>query len=206
VPRGAFFQVNRFLLPELLALVAANRTGGLDRSRGDSQQGDDTSRGFLSRKTTLQSGSSEPLIRGTGIAFDLYAGVGLFSRALATQFAQVTAVEIAESAISALAATKLTNLRAVKATMLDFLRAAVLEHERPDLVVLDPPRSGAGPEVCTLLARIAAPTLVYVSCSPETLPTDLKTLTASGYTLAKLHLFDLFPQTTHIETVAILTR
>jgi len=206
VPRGAFFQINRFLLPELLALVTANRTGGLDRSRGDSQQGDDTSRGFLSRKTTLQSGSSEPLIRGTGLAFDLYAGVGLFSRALATQFAQVAAVEIAESAISALAVTKLTNLRAVKATTLDFLRVAVLERERPDLIVLDPPRSGAGTEVCSLLARIAAPTLVYVSCSPETLPTDLKTLTASGYTLAKLHLFDLFPQTTHIETVAVLTR
>ena len=206
VPRGAFFQVNRFLLPELLEIVTANRTGGLDRSRGDSQQGDDTSRGFLSRKTTLQSGSSEPPLRGTGLAFDLYAGVGLFSRALATQFAQVVAVEIAESAISALAATKLTNLRAVKATTLDFLRAAVLERERPGLVVLDPPRSGAGPEVCTLLARISAPTLVYVSCSPETLPADLITLTASGYTLAKLHLFDLFPQTTYIETVAILTR
>ncbi len=168
VPRGAFFQINRFLLPELLEIVTANRSGQL--------------------------------------AFDLYAGVGLFSRALATQFAQVAAVEIAESAISALAATKLTNLRVVKATTLDFLRAAVLERERPDLVVLDPPRSGAGPEVCTLLARISAPTLVYVSCSPETLPADLKTLTASGYTLAKLHLFDLFPQTTHIETVAILTR
>ena len=167
VPRGAFFQINRFLLPELLALVTNNRSGQL--------------------------------------AFDLYAGVGLFSRALATQFTKVTAVEIDESAISALAATKLTNLRAVKATTLDFLRVAVLERERPDLVVLDPPRSGAGPEVCTLLARIAAPTLVYVSCSPETLPSDLKTLTASGYTLAKLHLFDLFPQTTHIETVAILT-
>ena len=117
VPRGAFFQINRFLLPELLEIVTANRSGQL--------------------------------------AFDLYAGVGLFSRALATQFAQVAAVEIAESAISALAATKLTNLRAVKATTLDFLRAAVLERERPDLVVLDPPRSGAGPEVCTLLARIS---------------------------------------------------
>jgi 23S rRNA (uracil1939-C5)-methyltransferase len=167
VPRGAFFQVNRFLLPELLALVTANRTGGL--------------------------------------AFDLYAGVGLFSRALATQFAQVAAVEIAEPAFTALAATKLTNLRAVKATTLDFLRVAVLDRDRPEFVVLDPPRSGAGPEVCTLLARIAAPTLVYVSCSPETLPADLKTLTASGYTLTKLHLFDLFPQTTHIETVAVLT-
>jgi 23S rRNA (uracil1939-C5)-methyltransferase len=168
VPRGAFFQVNRFLLPELLAPVTANRTGQL--------------------------------------AFDLYAGVGLFSRPLAAHFTQVTAVEIAESAISALAATKLTNLRAVKATTLDFLRTAVIERERPDLVVLDPPRSGAGPEVCALLARISAHTLVYVSCSPETLPTDLKTLAASGYTLAKLHLFDLFPQTTHIETVAVLTR
>jgi 23S rRNA (uracil1939-C5)-methyltransferase len=168
VPRGAFFQVNRFLLPELLALVTNNRTGQL--------------------------------------AFDLYAGVGLFSRALAARFAHVTAVEIAEPAATALASTKLPNLHAVKASTLDFLGVAVTGRDRPDLVVLDPPRSGAGPEVCTLLARISAPALVYVSCSPETLPADLKSLTASGYTLAKLHLFDLFPQTTHIETVAVLTR
>jgi 23S rRNA (uracil1939-C5)-methyltransferase len=168
IPRGAFFQVNRFLLPELLALVTNNRTGQL--------------------------------------AFDLYAGVGLFSRALAARFAQVTAVEIAEPAFTALASTKLPNLHAVKATTLDFLRAAVTGRDRPNLIVLDPPRSGAGPEVCSLLARIAAPSLVYVSCSPETLPADLVTLAASGYTLAELHLFDLFPQTTHIETVAVLTR
>jgi len=168
VPRSAFFQINRFLLPELLALVTGNRSGQL--------------------------------------AFDLYAGVGLFSRALAARFSRVIAVEIAEPAFTVLAATKLPNLHAVKATTLDFLRSAVLQRDRPDLVVLDPPRSGAGAEVCSLLARIAAPTLIYVSCSPETLPADLKTLTASGYTFAELHLFDLFPQTTHIETVTILTR
>ena len=168
VPRGAFFQINRFLIPELLALVTAGYTGAL--------------------------------------AWDLYAGVGLFSRALAARFLQVTAVEIAEPAASALAATSLVNLRAVKATTLDFLRAAVVERDRPDLIVLDPPRSGAGPEVCELLGRIAAPALVYVSCSPETLLADLATLAASGYTIAELHLLDLFPQTTHIETVAILTR
>ena len=168
VPRGAFFQINRFLLPELLALAVANRTGTL--------------------------------------AWDLYAGVGLFSRALAMQFTQVTAVEIAEPAVTALAATKLTNLRAIKATTLDFLRASVVERDRPDLIVLDPPRTGAGRDVCELLGRVAAPTLVYVSCSPETLPADLVTLTAAGYTVTELHLFDLFPQTTHIETVAILTR
>jgi 23S rRNA (uracil1939-C5)-methyltransferase len=168
VPRGAFFQVNRFLLPDLLALVTANRTGAL--------------------------------------AWDLYAGVGLFARALARSFAHVLAVEIAEPAASALASPNLPNLRAVKSTTLDFLRAAVLQRDRPNLIVLDPPRSGAGPEVCALLARIAAPTLIYISCSPEALPRDLATLAASGYSIAELHLFDLFPQTTHIETVVILAR
>ena len=206
VPRGAFFQVNRFLLPELLALVTSNRTGGLDRSRGDSQQGDDSSRGFLSRKTTLQSGSSEPLNRGTGLAWDLYAGVGLFTSALAPHFAHITAVEIAEPSFTALTSSKLPNRHTVKASTLDFLRAAVTQRDRSDLIVLDPPRTGAGPEVCALLAQIAAPTLIYVSCSPETLPADLTTLAASGYRVAELHLLDLFPQTTHIETVAILTR
>ena len=173
VPRTAFFQINRFLLPELVSLVspdpvAANRAG--------------------------QS------------AWDLYAGVGLFSRALAPHFTRVTAVEIAEPAFTALAQTKLPNLHAVKATTLDFLRTAVLQRDRPDRIVLDPPRTGAGPEVCALLARIAAPTLIYVSCSPETVPSDLHTLAASGYRVAQLHLLDLFPQTTHIETVAILPR
>ena len=168
VPRGAFFQANRFLLPKLLALATANRSGQL--------------------------------------AFDLYAGVGLFSRALARSFAQVTAVEFAEPAASALASHKLPNLHAVKATTLDFLRVAVIDRDRPDLIVLDPPRTGAGAEVCALLGRIAAPALIYVSCSPETLPADLATLSASGYSVAELHLLDLFPQTNHIETVAVLTR
>jgi 23S rRNA (uracil1939-C5)-methyltransferase len=168
VPRGAFFQVNRFLLPELLALATSGRSGSL--------------------------------------AWDLYAGVGFFTRALAPHFAHVTAVEIAEPSFTALASTKLPNRRAVKDTTLDFLRSAILERDRPDLIVLDPPRTGAGPEICGLLGRIAAPTLIYVSCSPETLPADLVTLASTGYTVAELHLLDLFPQTTHIETVAILAR
>jgi 23S rRNA (uracil1939-C5)-methyltransferase len=168
VPRGALFQINRSLLPELLGLVTANRAGNL--------------------------------------AWDLYAGIGFFSRALARSFSAVSAVEIAEPSFAALAATKLPNLRAIKATTLDFLRAAVVDRERPDLIVLDPPRTGAGPEISALLARIAAPTLIYVSCSPETLPADLATLTASGYRIAELHLLDLFPQTTHIETLARLAR
>jgi len=172
VPRGAFFQVNRFLLPELVALV-----------------------------TNTAASSSD-----TTLAWDLYAGIGLFAKALARTYTSVTAVEIAEPAATALAQTKLPNLRAVKATTLDFLRAAVLQRERPSLIVLDPPRSGLGADVCDLLTRVAAPTLIYVSCSPQALAADLKALTANGYSVTQLHLFDLFPQTTHIEIVAILSR
>jgi 23S rRNA (uracil1939-C5)-methyltransferase len=168
VPRTAFFQINRHLIPELRTLVTSNLTGQL--------------------------------------AWDLYAGVGLFAKTLAATFTQVTAVEIAEPAFTALASTKLPNLQPIKSTTLDFLRAAVLQRDRPDLIILDPPRSGAGPEISTLLARIAAPTLIYVSCSPQHLAADLIPLTTSGYTLTELHLFDLFPQTNHLETVAILTR
>ncbi|MDP9052288.1 MAG: 23S rRNA (uracil(1939)-C(5))-methyltransferase RlmD [Acidobacteriota bacterium] len=169
VPRGAFFQVNRFLLPKLLALATSNR-------------------------------------RKTGLAWDLYAGVGFFTRALAPHYDRITAVEIAEPSFTALASTKLPNRRAVKDTTLDFLQSATVQRERPDLVVLDPPRTGAGREICELLGKVAAPTLIYVSCSPEKLPADLVTLTAAGYRVAEVHLLDLFPQTIHIETVAILTR
>jgi 23S rRNA (uracil1939-C5)-methyltransferase len=171
VPRGAFFQVNRFLLPDLLALVC-----------------------------------QDPATAGRELAWDLYAGVGLFTTVLARSFARVTAVEIAEPSFTALASSKLPNRHAVKDTTLAFLRAAAVGRDRPNLIVLDPPRTGAGPEVCSLLGRIAAPALVYVSCSPETLSADLVTLVSSGYTIAELHLFDLFPQTTHIETVAVLVR
>ena len=121
-------------------------------------------------------------------------------------FTHITAVETADASFIALSSTRLSNLHAVKSTTLDFLSTAVLQRDRPDLIILDPPRTGAGAEVCELLIRVAAPTLIYVSCSPETLPADLTTLAASGYSVTELHLFDLFPQTTHIETVAILTR
>jgi len=173
VPRGAFFQANRFLVPELVRLVAR-----------------------VTASSTCDS----------TMAWDLYAGVGLFSRVLARSFVGVTAVEIAEPAATALAQTKLPNLRAEKATTLDFLRSALLQRDRPSLIVLDPPRAGLGAEVCDLLARIAAPILVYVSCSPQALAVDLRALTASGYAMCELHLFDLFPQTEHIEAVVVLRR
>ncbi len=142
-------------------------------------------------------------------AWDLFAGVGLFSRLLARRFGAVTAVEANPAASRDLRAA-LAKLgaqhRAVEATTLLFLRRAVLERERPELIVLDPPRAGAGEEACTLLARLAPRQIVYLSCDPTTLARDLAVLTRSGYGLGALHLIDLFPQTYHLETLAVLNR
>jgi 23S rRNA (uracil1939-C5)-methyltransferase len=166
VGRGGFFQVNRFLIDELVHIVTAESHGV--------------------------------------IAWDLYAGVGLFSRALTRKFHHVVAVEAAANDLPK--SFKGPGKRAVTATTAEFLRNAVVQRERPDLIVMDPPRTGVGAEVCTLLARVSAPKLVYVSCDPVTLARDLKSLVETGYRLMELHMVDMFPQTFHLETVAVLRR
>jgi 23S rRNA (uracil1939-C5)-methyltransferase len=142
--------------------------------------------------------------REGALAWDLYAGVGLFSRVLDRGFEQVVAVEAAASDL--VKSFKGAGKRAVEATTVEFLRVAVVQRERPDLVVMDPPRSGVGAEVCALLARVSAPTMVYVSCDPVTLARDLKILCEAGYSVVELHMVDLFPQTFHLESVVILRR
>ena len=71
---------------------------------------------------------------------------------------------------------------------------------------MDPPRAGLGPGVCALLARVAGPELVYVSCDPTTLARDLALLVHSGYRIRQVHLLDMFPQTFHLETVVFLQK
>jgi len=152
---------------------------------------------LVDRVTSNQTGA---------LAWDLFAGVGLFARKLASTFARVVAVESAPNSTAALTA----NLGGMPATAihsdtLDFLRRAPRSN-RPDLIVVDPPRTGLGPEITTLLADLAAPSLVYVSCDPATLARDLRALIASGYVIESLTLADLFPQTFHLESVVRLRR
>jgi 23S rRNA (uracil1939-C5)-methyltransferase len=142
--------------------------------------------------------------RSGTIAWDLYAGVGLFSRVLTKSFRQVVAVESVAHDLSS--SFKGIGRRAVEATTVEFLRSAVVQRERPGLIVMDPPRAGVGAEVCALLARIAAPEIIYVSCDPVTLARDLKSLIEAGYYVSELHMVDMFPQTFHLETVVVLRR
>jgi 23S rRNA (uracil1939-C5)-methyltransferase len=168
VDHGAFFQINRWLMDELVECVTHGLSGGL--------------------------------------AWDLFAGVGLFARRLAESFGHVVAVESATAAMAALTENlKGTNATAMKAATLDFLRGGVIG-ERPDLIVVDPPRAGLGAETTELLGRIGAPQLVYVSCDPATLARDLRALVGAGYAIERMTLADLFPQTFHLETVVRLRR
>jgi 23S rRNA (uracil1939-C5)-methyltransferase len=145
------------------------------------------------------------------LAWDLFAGVGLFARRLTASFACVVAVESAPAATRALTANlKGAGGTAVRSATLDFLRSARKSRSPnpavPDLIVVDPPRTGLGSEITALLAEIAAPALVYVSCDPATLARDLRALTGSGYAIQSMTLADLFPQTFHLETVVELRR
>ncbi len=178
VSAGSFFQTNRHLTDELVRIVTAGASGEL--------------------------------------AFDLYAGVGLFSTALAGDIRHVFSVESSQTSSADLAYNRVSNGEAIQATTEQFL--AGLEDRKgrstrlaptvgkPDLIVVDPPRSGLGERVTRSLVRLNPPRLVYVSCDPVTLARDLAPLLAAGYRVEQMHLVDLFPQTYHVETVVHLAR
>jgi 23S rRNA (uracil1939-C5)-methyltransferase len=144
------------------------------------------------------------------LAFDLFAGVGLFSVPLAKRFARVIAVESNPAAARDLEAN--TSGRVARSGRVIEVRSADVEQfltklkERPELVVLDPPRAGLTPGIIKQLARIAPARITYVSCDPPTLARDLAAFAKAGYDISSVHLFDLFPQTFHMETVVSLPR
>lgn len=163
---------------------------------------------FFQVNRWLVDGLAKYVTRGSEgkLMWDLFAGVGLFARQLADKFDCVVAVESAPSAMAALEENlRETAASAVRATTLDFLRKS-RNGERPDLIVVDPPRTGLGAETTALLGEIGAPALTYVSCDPATLARDLRALIDSGYAIEEIALADLFPQTFHLETVVRLRR
>lgn len=137
---------------------------------------------------------------------DLYCGVGLFTVPLARRARHVLGVEADSHAV----ADALHNLAphsagtVLQAPVVQALHQPVVAEEPWDAVVLDPPRAGAGPEVTAALLDLGAPRLVYVSCDPATLARDLRALVDGGYRLRYVQPFDMFPQTHHVEAVAVL--
>jgi 23S rRNA (uracil1939-C5)-methyltransferase len=139
------------------------------------------------------------------LAIDLFAGVGLFSIPLAKHFARVLAVESNPAAARDLE----TNTRgkgSIEVRSAEVEQFLKRNRERPELVVLDPPRAGMSPESVERLARLRPERITYVSCEPPTLARDLVLFRNAGYDCTEVHLFDLFPQTFHMETIVRLRK
>ncbi len=140
-------------------------------------------------------------------ALDLYCGVGLFAAALAPQLA--TGRLVAVESDGAAARDAVYNLRNVTASV-SVLTVSVeqalarLPGGQFDLVVLDPPRAGAGARVVAQIADRSPRAVAYVACDPAALARDVQTFAGHGYRLASIRGFDLFPMTHHVECVALL--
>ena len=162
----------------------------------------------------VNTGAAEKLLRATldGLAvsendrvLDLYAGAGTFTLPLAAIAGETVAVEAASSAVKDL--RRNLEIAGVWADVIGGDAARELEAIGPvDAVVVDPPRSGLQPEALSGLVATGASRIAYVSCDPATLARDAKSLTAKGYRLVAATPVDLFPQTYHVETVAIFHR
>jgi 23S rRNA (uracil1939-C5)-methyltransferase len=136
------------------------------------------------------------------LVLDIYCGVGLFSAFLAPRARRLIGVEISESACRDF----VVNLDAfdnVELMQSSAEAALPVITDRPDLVVVDPPRAGLGKTVLDAIANLAPARLIYISCDPATLARDAKRLAAHGYALQRVTPFDLFPQTYHIESVSL---
>lgn len=142
-------------------------------------------------------------VRAGDHVFDLYGGVGLFTAALATQVTdtgRVTLIELDAGAI--IDAKRIFAENQIVEIVEGKVERSLSKFKRADLILLDPPRSGAGKDVVNAMAKLEPRAIVYVSCDPASLARDATYLVELGYKLDGIQSFDLFPMTQHIECVA----
>ncbi len=148
--------------------------------------------------------------RGDENALDLYCGTGSISLNLAKRVKKVIGVDSEVSAIENAKTNRelngIENCDFYVADSLDYLLIAVSEDSKFDIVVADPPRVGLHPEIIPLLGRIAPSKLIYVSCNPPALARDYIGLSEVGYELENVICVDMFPQTPHIEAIALFSQ
>ena len=149
-------------------------------------------------------------LEGWERVFDLYCGSGSLGLTLASQAGEIIGVEIVEESIQDAATNAaLNDVRNAKFLASDArtgLPDAIELAGRPDVLIVDPPRAGLGPRVCKRIVEAQPKRIVYVSCNPTTLAPDAARIVEGGYVLRKVRPVDLFPQTPHVECVAVLDR
>lgn len=165
----------------------------------------ETAREFIG--DALPSGTDADVAEHGKVVFDLYSGTGTIAQMLAPVAKKVIGVEIIPEAVEAAK----ENARLNSLTNCEFIAGDVLKvideiEEKPDYIVLDPPRDGIHPKALEKIIRYGVPQMVYISCKPTSLARDLEVLQARGYEVKKVCCVDMFPATVHVETVCLLSK
>jgi len=149
-------------------------------------------------------------LRGSERVFDLFCGIGTVALVLALRAREVWGVEVVEEAVAdAMANARLNEVENASFFAGDVrtaLRPLVEEAGRPDVVVVDPPRAGLSAKIVRRLLETRARKIVYISCNPTTLAPNARQIVDDGYELRAVRPVDMFPQTPHIECVALFER
>lgn len=141
------------------------------------------------------------------VVFDLYSGTGTIAQMMAPAAKKVIGVEIVEEAvIAARENAQLNGLDNCEFIAGDVLKMLDTIEERPDFLVLDPPRDGIHPKALKKIIDYGVDQIVYISCKPTSLARDLETFQACGYAVKRVKCVDMFPQTVHVETVVLLSQ
>lgn len=141
------------------------------------------------------------------LIFDLYSGTGTIAQMLAPVAKKVIGVEIVEEAVlAAKENAALNNLNNCEFIAGDVLKVIDDIEEKPDLIVLDPPRDGIHPKALEKIIKYGVDKIVYISCKPTSLARDLEVLIVRGYKVEKVCAVDMFPETSHVETLVLMSR
>ena len=139
--------------------------------------------------------------------YDLYSGTGTIAQMMAPVCKEVVGVEIIEEAVDAAwENAKLNGLSNCKFLAGDVLKVLDEIEEKPDYIILDPPRDGIHPKAIEKIIAYGVDNMVYISCKPSSLARDLEIFTARGYEVKKVCCVDMFPNTYHVETVVLLSQ
>ena len=140
------------------------------------------------------------------VVFDLYCGTGTIGQISAKKARKVIGIEIVEEAVkSANRNAKMNGLSNCEFIAGDVLKKIEEIKERPDIIILDPPRVGVHPKALKKILQYEAPEIIYVSCNPKSLAENLKEVQEAGYVVKQVKCMDMFPHTPHVETVVLLS-
>ncbi|NLM13757.1 MAG: 23S rRNA (uracil(1939)-C(5))-methyltransferase RlmD [Epulopiscium sp.] len=141
------------------------------------------------------------------IIFDLYCGTGTIAQIMADVSKKVIGIEIVEEAVKAAKENaKLNGLDNCEFIAGDVLTKVDELKDKPDLIILDPPRDGIHPKAIHKIINFGAPQMIYVSCKPTSLARDLKVFVENGYKVEKVQCVDMFPHTPHVECCVLMSR